>query len=961
MKRSHLDFADPLTSEKVHTAGEEYSKQHNQALHPMASASAEIYLSRKLNIGKSVLHNPSYPLRRPLESAISIATFCAKASGGLRSKSSLSTLHSPSPYSVAGAKWLAKLGQIIFGGPCSHAGHSHHRRTRASLDLLERQNIDLGKQILAEEQQRERKKMSGGIRPHSIHTTAGSTPLQALTGKQSPSDFYPLTSSEVLAARGSEQDNTLSRSTSTSTLSVASNQSTADKWCKHCSRAIACLVLVAQQEASKTGEDEYVFDDTGFGTGSAFENLDLHSTTSSMLSSPSTPQFDFRPRLRSKSDELNDHSVPDASPYIIFDHSHEQRDDGVFPAPLPPDQSSNTKPSLQRNTSSLEKSLADAFGSKFATDSLRKEKTKPALLIPHLVSHSNSNSNNSRTHSPSLGSDVELVSRTTSSISLSSSGQGTSHTGASGSPRLIPAQPLFMSPSFSPSPPRSLLERDLAEAIATDARLPFTGSLASGRRLSSDLGLHPKPNLDSVRKSVSRSNSERSSFSSAQSAGGSPGEVQKVAIEHDNGKDSKVDEEEESDGEIDDNLAKIDNLENVIDSEVAEDTSAETQDRDKKVALEGTLDEDSKDKEASPESRQTTPRLRSASPDSSLASSHLSQNTADEFKSENASHQSPSTSTRETSPSHSPIATSPSLHSSGQGLDQATKEPERIHHPFYALGIHGQTPTDAYATEIEESIQKGNKPAPPSAHDSSDEDNSSASPPQASSVLKELSEGSDREKAENEEESDPDQQANEVQVSPSLSPDKENSPESSGSSPHSTGSLSNSGHEDDDQDSQDDSLEDQEDNDKESNGFDLHSPVSTKSSTSTLRPMSSISSISLTDDYLTTGSEDDDTNTDHPPRPSDALEGNTSPLSALTQEQRRVLEQKQRRRRRQQLVDDAKRKQEQLDRIKAQLGLRRLGKIRQQVSFWEEKGVLEQRVVSVEEVEVEVEVPDLDN
>ncbi|KAF9330350.1 hypothetical protein BG006_006690 [Podila minutissima] len=526
-----------------------------------------------------------------------------------------------------------------------------------------------------------------------------------------------------------------------------------------------------------------------------------------------------------------------------------------------------------------------------------------------------------------------------------------------------------MSPSFSPSPPRSLLERDLAEAIATDARLPFTGSFTSGRRLSSDLGLHPKPNLDSVRKSVSRSNSERSSFSSAQSAGGSPGEVQKVAIEHDSGKDRKVDEKEESDGEIDDNLAKIDNnlakidnnLENVIDSEVAEDTSAETQDRDKKVALEGTLDEDSKDKEASPESRQTTPRSRSASPDSSLASSHLSQNTADEFKSENASYQSPSTSTHETSPPHSPIATSP-LHSSGQGLNQATKEPERIHHPFYALGIHGQTPTDAYATEIEESIQKGNKPTPPSAHDSSDEDNSSASPSQASSVLKELSEGSNREKAENEEESGPDQQANEVQVSPSLSPDKENTPKSSGSSPHSTGSLFNSGHEDDDQGSQDDSLEDQEDNDKENNGFDLHSPVSTKSSTSTLRPMSSISSISLTDDYLTTGSEDDDTNTDHPSQPSNALEGNTSPLSALTQEQRRVLEQKQRRRhRRQQLVDDAKRKQEQLDRIKAQLELRRLGKIRQQVSFWEEKGVLEQRVVSVEEVEVEVEVPDLDD
>lgn len=957
MKRSRLDFADPFTSEKVHTTGEEYSKQHNQT-----PAAAGIYLSRKFNVGKSVLHNPSYPLRRPLESAISIATFCAKASGGLRSKLSLSAPHSPSPSSIAGAKWLAKLGQIIFGGPCSHAGHSHHRRTRASLELLERQNVELGKHILTEEQQRERRKLNGGNRPHSISTTSGNTPLQALSGKQSPTDFYPLTSSEVLAARGSEQDNRLSRSTSASTLSVASNQSTGDKWCKHCSRAVACLVLVAQQEATKTEVNEYIFNDAGSVTGSAFEHLDIHSATSSMLSSPSTPQFDFRPRLRSKSDE-RDPSIPDASPYIVFDHSHVQHDKGVFPSPSPPDQSSNSKTSQQRKTFSLEKSLADAFGTEFATDSVRKVTTKLALSIPRLVSRSNSNSNNSRTHSPSLGSDVELVSRTTSFVSLSSFGQGASHTGASSSPHHIPAQPLFVSPSFSPSPPKSLLERDLAEAIATDARLPFMGSLAStGRRLSSDLGLHPKPSLDSVRESVSRSNSGRSSSSSEQLAGGSPGKGQEVAIEYDSGgKDRKVDEEGQSDGESDNNLAHI------SDSEVAEDTSdAEKQVRDKKVVLEGTLDNENKedkeykeykeDKEVSPELRQVTPSSKSVSPISSRASS-LSRNSVDESRSENLSHQTSSTSTRETSPSRSPVATSSTtLQSSDQDLGEETKEPQRIHRPFYALGIHGQTPTDAYAAEIEESIQKGRRASPPSALDDEvGRDNSSAShsPQQESStVLTEPSEGSDREQVANEEESDPDHQADEVKASTSLSLDKENAPESSGSSPLSTRSLSNSDNEDD----QDDSLGDEEENDD----FDPHSPFSTKSFTSSLRPMSSISSMStLTDDYLTTGSEDDANNDHHSPRSFDALEGNSSQSpSALTQEQRRALEQKKRRRhRRQQLVDDAKRKQEQLDRIKAQLELRRLGKIRQQVSFWEEKGVLEQRVVGVEEVEV----PDLDD
>lgn len=936
MKRSHLDFADPFSSEKVHTAGEEYSKQHNK-VHPMVSAAADIYLSKNFNIGKSVLHNPSYPLRRPLESAIAIATFCAKASGGLRSISSLSTPQSPTPSSIAGAKWLAKLGQIIFGGPCSHAGHSHHRRTRASLELLERQNVELGKQILAEEQQRDRKKTSG-IRPHSISTPGLTTPLQAF-GKQSPTDFYPLTSSEVMAARGSAQNaDTLSRSTSNSTVSVSS--STADKWCKHCSRAVACLVLVAQQEASKSnGEDEYVFDHSGFGTESAFEHLDLPSATSSMLSSPSTPQFDFRPRLRSKSDELDNPNIPDALPYVIFDHSHEQQHEGFFPAPLPPDQSSNTNPSQQRNTSSLEKSLADAFGSEFATDSLRKDKTKLSPFIPRLVSRSNSNGNNSRTHSPSLASDVELVSRDTSSVSLSSSVQGTSHTGASSNPRPISAPSLFVSPSFSLSPPKTLLERDLAEAIATDARLPFTGIINTGRRLSSDLGLHPKPSLDSIRESVSRSNSERSLLSSLQSLARSPGEAE--AAKQDGSEDNREADKGESEGESDKNLAQVDRSE-------AEDTSdAEKLDQEQEVALEGTSDNE--DKGDLRELGQSTPSSRLASLFSLSAFSPVNQSSADESKSENASHQTSSTSTRETSPSHSPLVTStPSPQSSDQDLNQA-KEPERVHRPFYALGIHGQTPTDAYATEIEESIQKG-RPAPKVAldddDDDGDEDNSSASyslPLESSTMLTEPSEGSDREQVESEE-LDPDRPTDDLKASPSLPSDKD-ALESRASSLQSPGSLSNSGNEDD----QDDRLEDEYD--KENDDFDPLSPVSTKHFTSSLRPMSSISSIStLTDDYLTTGSSEDDHNNDHhSTRPNDTLEGN------LTSQQQRALEQKKRRHRhRQQLVDDAQRKQEQLDRIKAQLELRQLGKIRQQVSFWEEKGVLEQRVVSVEEVEVDL-------
>ncbi|KAF8984575.1 hypothetical protein BGZ46_007590, partial [Entomortierella lignicola] len=56
------------------------------------------------------------------------------------------------------------------------------------------------------------------------------------------------------------------------------------------------------------------------------------------------------------------------------------------------------------------------------------------------------------------------------------------------------------------------------------------------------------------------------------------------------------------------------------------------------------------------------------------------------------------------------------------------------------------------------------------------------------------------------------------------------------------------------------------------------------------------------------------------------------------------------------LVDDAKRKQEQLERVKAQLQLKALGKIREQVNFWEEKGVLEQKTVAVVEMDDEDEI-----
>ncbi|KAG0249201.1 hypothetical protein BG011_009515 [Mortierella polycephala] len=117
-------------------------------------------------------------------------------------------------------------------------------------------------------------------------------------------------------------------------------------------------------------------------------------------------------------------------------------------------------------------------------------------------------------------------------------------------------------------------------------------------------------------------------------------------------------------------------------------------------------------------------------------------------------------------------------------------------------------------------------------------------------------------------------------------------------------------------------------------------PLSSASSTSTVMTGDSQQSSSLDSQQSSSldsqhGEDDDD----------EAAE-------PLTRRERK-LEQKRkmRRHKRRLLVNDAKRKQEQLERIQAQLELKTLGKIRQQVSFWEEKGVLEQKVVAMLEVD----------
>ncbi|KAG0050919.1 hypothetical protein BGZ83_004283, partial [Gryganskiella cystojenkinii] len=425
MKRSTLEFADPLTSERVHTEGERKSavftsiSSRNQQTGTTAStktglmAASEVYLCQDFNIGQAVLHNPSYPLSRANKSVVALALFCARASG-LRSKSAEkpgSTTLAGYPLtalaSMAGAKWLAKLGQVMFGGPCAQQGHSHHRRTRASLELLERQNIELGQKILAEQQLQQQKLDPNEQGRRGSVVRAALTPSETdktrdLSASSSTSDFVPLSSIRSSSGSLSHSTSISNISTTTNSSSVSNSGPALDRWCRHCSRAMSCLVLAQLQES--LGVDDIAFDDSGFAglvlSNSGFELMNSSSRSSSssslnrMLDSPSRTSSmgssgflgssesslgrttngyrDPRPHLLHKSDlskqelEGGGHQTPlenrTGSPFIVFDRSHEQ-DENKPPSSIP---SPLLTPSATGSASALTQSLADAFGTEMA-------------------------------------------------------------------------------------------------------------------------------------------------------------------------------------------------------------------------------------------------------------------------------------------------------------------------------------------------------------------------------------------------------------------------------------------------------------------------------------------------------------------------------------------------------------------------------------------------------------------
>ncbi|KAF9922819.1 hypothetical protein FBU30_007082, partial [Linnemannia zychae] len=175
IKQSAVEMADPVLCEKIHTEGEKKfieatpskntsglkqsesfnsNNGNNTKGSTRASGSnnnipaSSIYLTREFNIGDSVLHHRTRRPSKSLESVLSIATFCARASQPSPSQVRRASIVSSSgsdnrsgnkgnkpSAAMVGARWIAKLGQEVFGGPCAQAGHSHHRRTKTRLSV----------------------------------------------------------------------------------------------------------------------------------------------------------------------------------------------------------------------------------------------------------------------------------------------------------------------------------------------------------------------------------------------------------------------------------------------------------------------------------------------------------------------------------------------------------------------------------------------------------------------------------------------------------------------------------------------------------------------------------------------------------------------------------------------------------------------------------------------------------
>ncbi|KAG0298779.1 hypothetical protein BGZ98_000078 [Dissophora globulifera] len=341
----------------------------------------------------------------------------------------------------------------MFGGPCSHAGHAHHRRTRASLELLERQNTELGQPTL-EENRRRGSRRRGQDRDQQ---------------------------QEAVVFMGSLKDTLTKTSSAAAAAATAVQEGGGDKRCSYCSSAIACLVVVALQESPGEDwrqEDFAILRDSGFDTASSYEPELLNSAN-----------FQGHGQTQDAGIAGDTHVSSELPQSTAGRTSHR-------------DQNHTSSHSLQSKdtasvaTSASSSSLANALGSEMASASSTNQ--------PNSVSSKSSASSkvkgmlrqSSATPHPAGSAndieDVELVDMTgdTSASIMQPLGSGSGSESGSGD------QPVAETW-------RSRLEMDLAEALMT----PAATSMVSRMSMPAvSLGIHPS--LESVHEAVSGSRRE---------------------------------------------------------------------------------------------------------------------------------------------------------------------------------------------------------------------------------------------------------------------------------------------------------------------------------------------------------------------------------------------------------------------------------------------------------------------
>ncbi|KAF9082569.1 hypothetical protein BGX23_012326 [Mortierella sp. AD031] len=1026
IKRSPVELADPVLCEKVHTEGEKKrasaaaaaaSGGGGGALRRGSSAgssrkgtttagggggetkitASSIYLTKDFDIGNSVLHHRSKRPSRAMESVLSIGTFCARASrpspsqarrtsGGSRistdgDSNNNSTLARP-PAAMVGAKWLAKLGQVVFGGPCAQAGHSHHRRRRASLDMID----------------------SSSSRAANETTSNSGTQQTATTQRLAPNE----------------------------------------KLCKHCSGAMTCLAISILRESSfsttetslsssaiaAAGAKKATIHDSGFESAvSGLDLLDAQSddvasdtSSSSSLSPPpssssqppapapptsmrhaqisyssgspfssTTPGMneDHRPRLelKNKTRTRREGSTP-SSPFIVFDRSHQndqtirhplesdtydlqEQDVSGFSAWSPTssifsdsiaeefgpglaaggDYRSNRKSSKPRikalypreddgggqTPSRLERDLAEALGTP-ALDSpssvspfiaplpppLQPETATAATLAPaasirkpsvtglgiHAPVRSTDTANAGDSDEEEVfhqATDHFIHPLSTSPLQrmvpprtapLAVPGVATKTTAAASSPAFLEPSPSnYSSPPTSPTSLAALVSPPTGD-VSTPIQPPVAEEDEKDNATSSrnhpfyTIGIHGRASVDEYAQEVEESMQHTPPVDLGHSA--TLAAVDSGDDRYGDGRKNNavMNAKHAAEQEDTNDPTKVEEVGDVDDdvvgaaAAVAEDESLVVPERRLSSIRYGAVGLYAQT--PSDEYAQDVEESIRRSPPIDLGQKAKTDGGKELDGAEGAKDVE-----KEVVETNDEIAIAAAV----ERVEEEFKSTDLKNHQPSGLfsgvvGLHDNTPVDEYAYGVEESIQRvhptDSRPTPSSS--------TSSSLPVVGDTPVNATESIEKKDSNN-------------KASTTIQPKSEKPrPSTINTTP-------------------------------------------TPTTAATYRPLSSVSTGTMTDSSLDDYYDDDDPNDDDDLN-DDGTTSYSNPRTSQTaiQKELQELHRSQRRRRRVQLVDDAQRKKEQLDRIQAQLERKTLGKIREQVSFWETKGVLEQKVVAVEEV-----------